>query len=301
MARGRMLNNSVCGSKKFHDLPDDTCRLLATWLISKLDVRGVFYADPAMVKSGIFPRRDDITSEKVSEYLDAMEAIGLIVRFEANGDTWQYWPGFEHNQVGLRKDREAPNFPAPPAAGEAQEDDGNARDSGGKDAGEMPAEEKVSEVKESKENAPANAGAAKPPEPPPPKRKRRREPKTPAPPAVNVFRANAHCYPPKAWYARVAAAVGEKQADLDRWGEVVLAWVGHGWKPTNVSGMLECFEQGKIPGEDGRGVPRRDAPGYKRAPVVRLEDMPDISQWDDEPIEPPPDAPGKVLGCNDHP
>jgi hypothetical protein len=154
MARGRMLNNSVCGSKKFQDLPDDTCRLLATWIISQLDVRGVFYGDPAMVKSYVFPRRDDITIEQIEVYLKALE-VGLIVRFEANGDLWQYWPGFAHNQVGLRTDRESPQFPAPPEryndygkdTGECPQDDGEMPEDCRRDAGEMPAEETGSEEK----------------------------------------------------------------------------------------------------------------------------------------------------------
>lgn len=170
MARGRMLNNSICGSKKFHDLPDDTCRLLATWLISQLDVQGVFYGDPAMVKSYVFPRRDDITAERVEGYLQALEDGGLILRFESNGDTWQYWPGFAHNQVGLRTDRENPQFPTPPATendqlddGENPPDDGSARDSGGSSAGQQPAEEKGKEEKGREQN-PAHAGKKPPPQ-----------------------------------------------------------------------------------------------------------------------------------------
>lgn len=116
MARGRMLNKMVCASLKFHDLPDDTCRLLATWIIPHLDKNGVFYADPAMVKSYVFPRRADITTEQVQEYLDCLVYAGLVVFFEAKGDTWQHWPGFMDNQVGLRADRETTDFPQPPEA-----------------------------------------------------------------------------------------------------------------------------------------------------------------------------------------
>lgn len=114
MARGRMLNKSVCNSKRFQDLPDDTCRLFATWCISHLDIHGVFYANPTLVRSLVFPRRNDVTDTMVAGYLDAMKACGLIVRFESNGEPWQYWPGFEHNQIGIRYDRESSEFPIPP-------------------------------------------------------------------------------------------------------------------------------------------------------------------------------------------
>ena len=126
MARGRMLNKTVCASLKFQELPDDTCRLLATWIISQLDVRGVFYGDPAMVKSYVFPRRADITIDDVRGYLDEMQATGLIVLFEAKGDIWQFWPGFTDNQAGLRADRETTEFPEPPDPESAPSEPGPA-------------------------------------------------------------------------------------------------------------------------------------------------------------------------------
>lgn len=113
MARGRMLNKSVSASRKFHLLPDDTCRLLATWTIGHLDKNGVFYGDPVMVKSLIFPRRGDISIEQVEMYIEAMREASLIILFEAQGQIWQYWVGFADNQTGLRPDRETTDFPEP--------------------------------------------------------------------------------------------------------------------------------------------------------------------------------------------
>jgi len=155
MARGRMLNKTICASKQFDDLPDDTCRLLATWIISNLDCRGVFYGDPAMVKSYVFPRRADVTMDQVTGYLETMSKVGLIVLFDAKGETWQYWPGFADNQIGLRAERERTTFPPPP--GYIPQDDGKMPEtippSGGEmpdaipqDDGEMPAEVKLKEV-----------------------------------------------------------------------------------------------------------------------------------------------------------
>lgn len=134
MARGRMLNKSVSGSIKFHNLSDDTCRLLATWIIANLDVQGVFYGDPVMVRSIVFPRRADVTEDQIEGYLVAMQEQGLLVRFEAKGDTWQYWPGFLGEQIGIRPDRETTSFPPPPA--ELVEDPWNYPD---KEGGNHPA------------------------------------------------------------------------------------------------------------------------------------------------------------------
>ncbi len=113
MARGRMLNKSIALSDKFAALPDDTCRLLATWTISFLDHHGVFYADPLIVRSQVAPLIG-ITEQKVSECIQAMAKAGLIVLFEQGGRKWQYWPGFAENQVGLRITRERSEFPNPP-------------------------------------------------------------------------------------------------------------------------------------------------------------------------------------------
>jgi len=115
MARGRLLNKSVSASLKFHLLPDDTCRLMATWIIAHLDKNGVFYADPGMVRSIVFPRRTDISIEQITTYLDAIEKIGLMYRFEAKGDLWQCWPGFDDNQPALNKERESSDYPEPPS------------------------------------------------------------------------------------------------------------------------------------------------------------------------------------------
>lgn len=114
MARGRLLNKSVSASLKFHNLPDDTCRLMATWIIAHLDKNGVFYADPGMVRSIVFPRRTDISIEQITTYLVAIEEIGLMYRFQAKGDLWQCWPGFDDNQPALNKERESSEYPEPP-------------------------------------------------------------------------------------------------------------------------------------------------------------------------------------------
>jgi len=140
-----MLNKKVSKSIQFDGLPDDTCRLMATWIISHLDVNGVFHGDPVMVRSIVFPRRVDLTAEQIEVYLQALESAGLIIRYLANGELWQWWPAFRDNQIGLRADRETPEYPPP--TNEIQQDAGYLPDTCRKDADELPAEEKLSEEK----------------------------------------------------------------------------------------------------------------------------------------------------------
>jgi len=174
---------------QFHQLPDDTCRLLATWMIAQLDCNGVFYADPNMVRSLVFTRRGDVSLERIEQYLQAMEDVGLIIRFEAGGEIWQHWPGFDRNQPGLRKDRETTNFPPPPASSgtgtvadgqddgnvpdECRQDDGNVPDECRQDDGEMYAEEKGREEKLSEVKG-NNIGANAPSQSPPTKPQKRK-------------------------------------------------------------------------------------------------------------------------------
>lgn len=124
MARGRMINSSITEDKRVNDLSDDTCRLSLTWLITFADCEGRVTGDPAMIRAKVFPRRNDVTIEQIQRYIvewqsaqDPDTGLGLVVWYEAKGDLWIWFPGFERNQAGLRKDKEAPSsIPAPPDA-----------------------------------------------------------------------------------------------------------------------------------------------------------------------------------------
>ena len=54
----------------------------------------------------------------------------------------------------------------------------------------------------------------------------------------------------KYWRTKMAKTVGVSRPDLELWADVVKAWTGRGWFEGNVKGMLEFYEQGKIPGKD---------------------------------------------------
>jgi len=254
MARGRMLNKSVCASVKFNSLPDDTCRLLATWIIAHLDMNGVFYADPVMVKSMVFPRRADVAIEQVEGCLDAMENIGLMFRFDANGDRWQCWPGFDENQPGLRKERESTGFPFPECcrivAGTMTDDCRN-------DDGKMPAEGEVKEKEREGEEKRNGNGNGKHPSP--------SDLTMGVPPAVAIIlELTGQCH--KSLHAQIDDAIGRDPPDLEFWRDVVRGWMACGWKPSNVNGMLDYFRRDEVPGE------KRPSSGGKRGRVLAGRD-----------------------------
>ncbi|MCX5971750.1 MAG: hypothetical protein NTV14_09680 [Coprothermobacterota bacterium] len=69
-------------------------------------------------------------------------------------------------------------------------------------------------------------------------------------PAVEAYREITRLYPPKVVWSTVGEGVGSSPPELARWRETIIAWVGHGFKKTNVLGMLECFRRGELPGRD---------------------------------------------------
>jgi hypothetical protein len=110
-----MIANAITADKRINDLSSDTCRLAFTWLVTYADCEGRTYGDPAMVRSLLFPRRDDVTTAMVEGFIGEWEQSGLVVWYAANGDKWIWFTGFEKNQAGLRKDHEAASvIPAPP-------------------------------------------------------------------------------------------------------------------------------------------------------------------------------------------
>ncbi len=211
MARGRMLNKTVSLSMKFAALPDDTCRLLATWTIPQLDCHGVFYADPATVRSLIFPMREDITTATIEQYITAMESVGLIRLFTAQGRRWQEWSGFADNQVGLRADRESSDFPDPLQYADTPPDNaGNLPESIRQVAGKLPAEGEYEVEVEGKVKENRTADAVAPPAPVPespskPKDGKRAKPRNLLFDAVAEVTASN----PKLLGSRIAKCAGE--------------------------------------------------------------------------------------------
>lgn len=67
------------------------------------------------------------------------------------------------------------------------------------------------------------------------------------PPSADVFREETHRWPRKSWWPDLEKKVTSNTASLDRWREVVHAYVGLGWNPMNVKGMLEWFDKNELP------------------------------------------------------
>jgi hypothetical protein len=69
-----------------------------------------------------------------------------------------------------------------------------------------------------------------------------------------LFREETHYYPGGEWNKEVAKAVGEDLDSLSLWQKICHDWVGLGWSPRNVKGMLESFRKGGIESRQRRRV-----------------------------------------------
>ena len=62
-------------------------------------------------------------------------------------------------------------------------------------------------------------------------------------PAIIIYREKVRRHVQTTWRQRVVDAVGDQ---AEAWGELVDTWVGNGWNPQNIKGMLEAFKSGGI-------------------------------------------------------
>ncbi len=104
MARGRIIANDITKDKRVSDLSDDTSRLAFTWLVTFADCEGRTHGDPALIRSILFPRREDITIKQMEVYIREWADLGLVIWYECNGDKWIQFPAFAKHQKALTRD-----------------------------------------------------------------------------------------------------------------------------------------------------------------------------------------------------
>lgn len=118
MARGRMLLTTISHSEQMADLPNDRCRVIATWAIAHLDREGRITASPRRLRVIVVPLLA-YTDDDVATAIAAMCAgrDPMAVRYtDATGQCVLWFPKFAEAQRGAKLDREAPSkFGAPPA------------------------------------------------------------------------------------------------------------------------------------------------------------------------------------------
>lgn len=114
MARGRIIANEITRDKRVNDLSDDTSRLAFTWLVTFADCEGRTHGDPSLIRSILFPRRDDISIKQMESYIAEWAEAGLVIWYKCNGDRWIQFPAFAKHQKGFDKRHEPDSAHPPP-------------------------------------------------------------------------------------------------------------------------------------------------------------------------------------------
>jgi hypothetical protein len=68
-------------------------------------------------------------------------------------------------------------------------------------------------------------------------------------PAIQVYHEEMGRFPRKNQFDAIIERVGTER--LDFWRKVVRAWKLHGWNPYNLAGMLECYDENRVPKTGG--------------------------------------------------
>lgn len=102
MAKGRIISRSISTSRKVNRLTDRAA-LLYTWSIAHTDDYGRIEGDAISIKAIVAPMRD-YNLTQIEEDLDIIEKLGLITRYEAQGEKYLEITGFDNHQT-FRPDR----------------------------------------------------------------------------------------------------------------------------------------------------------------------------------------------------
>lgn len=107
-------------------------------LLVTVDDYGVFPAHPLMLSRVLFPMREDVTKDQVKEALSHLEALGLIFRYEVEGDgEYLKITSWERNQR-LRNSVHRYPMPEEGTLREREESDTGAKGKGAASAAKAP-------------------------------------------------------------------------------------------------------------------------------------------------------------------
>lgn len=142
MPKGRMISKKISYDEKVAllSLP---AKILYTWCIPHLDVKGRIYAEPQILKGIVVPYVKELTPTKIEKSIQEIAEAGLADIYGSNKQ-YMLFKGFSKNQ-NLREDREAESEIPPPTPEQLQS---NSR--------QTPAQVKLSKDKIIKEYCPTS-------------------------------------------------------------------------------------------------------------------------------------------------
>ena len=111
------------------------------------------------------------------------------------------------------------------------------------------------------------------------------------PPAILAFQEAIGRYPKKLLWKGIHAVVGEEPANVEFWRQVCANWLATDWNPQNVKGMLEHYQERKLPSTKPVNRGARQRPEYSPADYAIGDELqsPDATPVD-VPTRVPPSA-----------
>lgn len=106
----RILKESIRTSRTVNEMTDFQFRLWA-YLITYVDDYGRGSADPEILKGFVFPRRKGVTEASIQKALAEMATAGIILLYEADGESYLCFPRWsDHQRIQQKRSK----FPPPP-------------------------------------------------------------------------------------------------------------------------------------------------------------------------------------------
>ena len=255
MPRYRKLHVKATESLDINDMPDDFTRLM--WLLMPLGLcregRGI--DNSAWIKSRLFPLRIDVTLAMIDSAMAWYAERGMITRYAVDGRSFFCVPSFPKYQGDTSREAES-NYPPP----HAESDQGSRVDP------EFIERESTLAVSVSACESRSESDLAQPSQKP-----------TVGgihPALVRFYEVTGRKVPNESWAHRIECAVGPDPPSIERWTQVINAWVGCGWARGNVKGMLDFYNRNEIPPGDrsnGRGKPK-----------MPVKEVPQAEGWADD-------------------
>ncbi len=110
-----MVSPRISTDQRVRELPCVAARLLFTWMIAHADNCGRLRAEAAYVRARVIPHEPEVSESDVAEWLAAMDRLGLVRLYEADGGQYLQLSGWHKNQrLDRQKHSDIP--PPPPVA-----------------------------------------------------------------------------------------------------------------------------------------------------------------------------------------
>ena len=102
-----MLNEKISYDQKVSVLSLKS-KLLFTWMIPHLDVKGRFFGESSIIKGQVCPFVKELTLKNIEICLKEMRNSDLILLYEVSGHKYLEYKGFSKNQT-ITESRESPS------------------------------------------------------------------------------------------------------------------------------------------------------------------------------------------------